>query len=391
MFNTQYAGKNIKNKKDIKKDSNKDSKKDSNKDSKKDSNKDSKKDSNKESKKEKEVKKIGLTDREDMVRNIYDKIENKVEPIKLIYQYRNNNRKIEYEIFVYVGLIGIRYKSILERIKDLDIYNTLKEITLDEERKLSRIFGEFWIAKFFNKYHISGFINDIESNGEIKRVILDKYEESWLVKFINTFKSDVIFKKVNYSYAELIKFEYKIRMGKKLEKLELEKEDIEELNFTKTTKKSNNILYNVSKEIKQQEGGNDDENQNEIVEEVEDEEELTEEMENILDLDEDIIDLEKDQETDEDIDIASDLEKITDDDKDTEINLEEIERIYQADVVDKNFEITSDMLSKIIDNKNILENKDKYMVSLSDEKDDNLENDDLSKVYKKIYIYRNNL
>ncbi|WP_159300802.1 hypothetical protein, partial [Klebsiella pneumoniae] len=74
-------------------------------------------------------------------------------------------------------------------------------------------------------------------------------------------------------------------------------------------------------------------------------------------------------------------------DKDAEINLEEIEKIYQADVVDKNFQVTSDMLSKIVDNKNILENKDKFMVSLSDEKDDNLENDDLSKVYKKKFIY----
>ena len=81
------------------------------------------------------------------------------------------------------------------------------------------------------------------------------------------------------------------------------------------------------------------------------------------------------------------IEKISEDDKDTEINLEEIEKIYQADVVDKNFQVTSDMLSKIIDNKNILENKDKFMVSLSDEKDDNLENDDLSKVYKKKFIY----
>lgn len=232
----------------------------------------------------------------------------------MIYQYRNNNRKIEYDIFIYVGIIGARYKSILERIKDLDIYNTLKEITIEEERKLSRIFGEFWITKFFNKYHISSFINKIESNSEIKELILNKFEESWLIKFINNFKSDVIFKKINYSYAELVKFEYKVRMGKKLEKVELEKEDIEQLNFTKTTKKSNNILYDVSKNILDQKGGENDNNEevDELVDELlEDEENINEddEFENILDVDEDTIDLEKDQETDEDIDIASDLEK----------------------------------------------------------------------------------
>ena len=83
MLNTQYAGKNIKDKKDKKKDS-KDKKKDS-KDS-KDIIKDSKDDI------EKEPKKIGLTERDNPVRNIYDKIDNKVEPIKIIYQYRNNNK-----------------------------------------------------------------------------------------------------------------------------------------------------------------------------------------------------------------------------------------------------------------------------------------------------------
>ena len=35
-------------------------------------------------------------------------------------------------------------------------------------------------------------------------------------------------------------------------------------------------------------------------------------------------------------------------------SLTPIERRYQADIVDKNFQVTSDMLSKIIDNKNIL-------------------------------------
>ena len=252
MFNTQYGGKDkIKIKKDnLKKDK-------------------IKKASLKKDKiKEESVKKIGLTDREEIPRNIYDKMEYKIEPIKLLYQYKNNNKKIEYQIFIFVGIIGNRYKSILEKIKDLDIYDTLKEISIEDEKKLSKGFGEFWIAKLFNKYHISGFINKIENNDEIKKVILNKFEEGWLVKFVNKFKSDVIFKKVNYSYAELIKFEFKVKMGKKLEKIELEKEDIEDLNFTKYTKKSNNILYQVSADLlneQQIQKGGEDENQDKVL------------------------------------------------------------------------------------------------------------------------------
>ena len=79
--------------------------------------------------------KVKLTDREEKPRNIYEKLEYKLEPLKILFQYKNNNRKVEYETYIFVGFIGNRYKEIFDKIKDLDIYETLKTISLDDEKK----------------------------------------------------------------------------------------------------------------------------------------------------------------------------------------------------------------------------------------------------------------
>ena len=229
-----------------KKSSKKDSKK--SKDSKKDK-KDLKKLKDKKDKKVKKDKKdkikVDKVDKEKVeedkkARNIYEDIKIKLEPIKVILKYKNNNRKNQYETYIFVGSFGKTYQKIFKRIENLSLYETLKEITKEEENILTNAYGDFWITKFFNIYHISYFINKIEQNTQLKTELLKKYDERWLQNFINKFKNDVVFKKINYSYSDLIKFQYKIKMGKKLEKMELEKEDIEELNF-KTVDK--NILY----------------------------------------------------------------------------------------------------------------------------------------------------
>ena len=54
----------------------------------------------------------------------------KLEPIKLIYKYKNNNQKNQYLTYIYVGSLGKRFESILKKIEKLSLYDTL--ITLDE-------------------------------------------------------------------------------------------------------------------------------------------------------------------------------------------------------------------------------------------------------------------
>ena len=297
-------------------------------------------------------------------RNIYQNLKFKLEPIKIILKYKNSNRKNQYETYIFVGTIGKRYDSIFSRIEKLNLYETLKEITIDEEKSLVNGFGDFWMTKFFNIYHISEFVNKIEQNSKIKSVLIDKYNDIWLQNFINKFKNDIVFKKVYYSYSDLIKFQYKVKMGKKLEKIEIEKEDVEELNF-KIQEKTKNILYNKP--------NISDKNHNQIGGELDDltDGNLSEEEQNISDV----------------VDMYDTIEENNIESSEDELNLEEIEKIYQQDEVDSNLKNTTDLISNILEDDKILENKEIYMCAFSEERDNNLEHQTLEDAYTKKFVY----
>ena len=75
-----------------------------------------------------------------------------LEPYKVIYKYRNNNRKIQYNVYIFVGNEGVKYKDIFKKIENLDLYNTLLSLTLKDINILKSGYGERWFLYFFNKY-----------------------------------------------------------------------------------------------------------------------------------------------------------------------------------------------------------------------------------------------
>ena len=212
---------------------------------KKDSKKNSKKSSKDKNKSKTELKtdeKIQWAEKNVGPRNIYSDFEYRIEPIKLIYKYKNINRKNQYLTYIFLGVLGKKYGKILNRIENLNIYDTLLEITSEEELKLVDGFGELWMIKFFNIYHICAFVNKLEEKPEFKTKLLKKYDSIWLNNFIEKFKKETVFKKVNYSFGDMVRFQYKIKMGKKLDKILLEKEDIEDLDFKTEKKNQQNLL-----------------------------------------------------------------------------------------------------------------------------------------------------
>ena len=237
----------------------KNNKKDSKNNSKKNSKKNSKNNSKKNSKEKIKIKsddKIKWVNESTKQRNIYENINYKIEPIKIIYKYKNFNRKNQYLTYIFLGSLGKKYEKILNKIENLNLYDTLLEITKEEEYKLIEGFGELWMIKFFNIYHISGFVNKLEEKPELKKKLLIKYEEEWLNNFILKFKKEIVYKKVNYSFGDLVKFQYKIKMGKKLEKILIEKEDIEKIDFSTEMKNNKNLLTKL--DISQLGGNNED-------------------------------------------------------------------------------------------------------------------------------------
>ena len=145
-----------------------------------------------------------------------------LEPIKIIYKYNNNNNKNQYLVYIFVGVNGLKYKKIFDKIEKLDIYNTLMILSINDIDKLIEGFGEKWILCFFNKYHISYFVNSIEENNKLKKELLNKYDEKFINSIINEFKNKIINKKQYYSYGEHILNAYKAKMGKKIDKLIIE-------------------------------------------------------------------------------------------------------------------------------------------------------------------------
>ncbi len=333
--------------------------------------------------------KIGWTVKEEKPRNIYSEIEYKLEPIKILYKYKNNNRKSQYLTYIFLGDIGKRYDPILKKIEKLNLYDSLLILSREEENKLMKIFGDLWMTKFFNIYHISAFVNKLEKKPDMKKELLKKYEKEWIDNFISKFKNEVVFKKIHYSYSDLIKFQYKVKMGKKLEKVMLEKEDIEDISFETKDKsgKTTNILYEVKDLLKGgynriQTGGEEFEEAESFDEPIDEFDEAPGEDE--FDIEEEYQEKKEgvDEETEEDVGSV-----VSSEPEEEEINYEEIEKIYQMEDIDKNVVNTGAMISNIIENNRIIEKKDSYMIKFDDSQDEDIDNQDLSQVYEKKYVY----
>ena len=55
------------------------------------------------------------------------------DPIKIIHKFKNNNRRVQYKVYVYVGsLVPKDIMKILESIADKDFYTTLNTLTNNE-------------------------------------------------------------------------------------------------------------------------------------------------------------------------------------------------------------------------------------------------------------------
>ena len=47
------------------------------------------------------------------------------DPIKIIHKFKNNNRKIQYKVYIFIGpIVPDEILNILETIKDTDLYTT---------------------------------------------------------------------------------------------------------------------------------------------------------------------------------------------------------------------------------------------------------------------------
>ncbi len=365
---------------------------------------------NKDSKEKITVKNVG--ERKSI--NIYQGLKHLYEPVKVILQYKNKEGFKQYIVYIFVGKLGEKTKSIFDKIKDKSLKDSLMILSNEEENKLIEMYGDFWQTKFFNTYHISKFVNEIEKDTSVRKELLKKYDDKWINTFIDRFTT-VLFKKINYSYGELIDIQYKTKMGKKIEKIELDSNEVENLTLSTKQNLKDNILYNVSKELKAREFKQLKKNKDENIELELKNKEITqtggeEDIQEIEETDDDIntsdiVDIENIGDTDDITNIYNEIkEKEEKDEKSEKINVEslekeeDIEALYKnMDDVDKNVKDNSKRLLEILDNNKLVEKRDLNMIKFDDKyydkngkelyHDNDYDTIDLADVYEKKFIY----
>ena len=150
----------------------------------------------------------------------------------------------------------------------------------------------------------------------------------WINNIIEQFKSNIINKKINYSYKEIIKNEYINKMGKKIKVLQ--REEFEDIVF-KDNDNDKNILY--LKKHNTSIGGNNDE-----VENLQEDEEV------------DDLQIYENEDLDYENNIVSDIENISE--------------LYDDIDLDKDIKKTDKMISKILNNNQDINKKETLVKQL---------------------------
>ena len=165
------------------------------------------------------------------------------DPMKLIWKYKNNNKKIQYSIYIFVGSISKPMKKILDKISELNFYDTLINLTKDEYAQLEKYYGINWYNKFFNVYHLNNTIFQIRESSVLKNELIQKYSQKWYDTHIEGHK--LIERKLIYSYESIIKYELERKNKKKAKEFAGENEDFNDYSTTK--KLDINKLFGIKK------------------------------------------------------------------------------------------------------------------------------------------------
>jgi hypothetical protein len=282
------------------------------------------------------------------------------DPIKIIHKYKNNNKRIQYNIYIYVGdIIETNCKKILEKIEKKDLYDSLVSLNSDEIKIIQSVYGEYWYEKFFNSYHIKNIKTIVKKNKEKKSEIEKIYGKEWFdVHFVNEIdKSETLL----YSYEDVIR-EDRERKIKNIIQMQQETEDI--IDYTiGTTRQAGGDIANTDTDT------DTNLNYNGWIDKIEG---------NIEQIEEEEIH-EYPEITDENFDI----EKI---EAQIEKDIENFELLYVDEENDKNIDQTIKEIKKAITEDKYNKINEKIM-KFPKEKDNNAYDENLKDIYSKIYVY----
>lgn len=258
-------------------------------------------------------------------------------PIKIIYKAKNDNGKPQYYVYVYVGKIPDNIFKILEKMRELSLYDTLMSLQTGDIDDIVRFYGDKWFTYFFNKHHISKTFNDILTNTKVLSDIANKFGQNWVNANIT---GKYYPKQQSYTYGSIVKrqlIHHELRTHKGFE-------------FIPT----NNETYILGEHNDILRGGGDEDEVNDTNDDVEYEQ---------------LNDTEPD-------DIA-----YSDDDE------MELEQAYaEAEQTTNDIEKTTSLIKKIMEDENILKKKESKMIKFDTSKDTNIYKENIAEVFAKKYV-----
>jgi hypothetical protein len=161
------------------------------------------------------------------------------DPIKIIYKVKNNNRKNQYHIYIFLGnLVNQTIQKIIKKFTDFNLFDTLTSLNDKEIKELENKYGPKWYNFFFIHHHIDFTFDNIRKSKQKIDEIIDKLGIDWYNIHIKDYK---ISGKTSFNYASIVKRD---RINK----------------FSKTIKEGDKLDYRT--EISKQFGGTKEKNIN---------------------------------------------------------------------------------------------------------------------------------
>lgn len=279
-------------------------------------------------------------------------------PIKIIHKFKNNNRRVQYIQYIYIGSnLDEEIMSILDNIKNKTFYDTFDILSKPKIEKLENYYGPKWYTSFFNRYHLAEQFNSILKNPNKKKTLENKMGREW----VNYHLSSILLKRVSYSFASTY-YDYLIARNKI--KTSVRKVDVD---FR---------TYNIEK-VAAIEGGGDGED------DIDDEYMMsTEEKIPKLKSNNDM-----DDEGEESIDTIEDLDDMIDKSFSFS-NLDELTNLYGKEVEEdnKNVKNTALLISEATNDKSFMRNIDKIELDFNNKIDEITYDMKLEDVYYKVYV-----
>ena len=162
------------------------------------------------------------------------------DPIKIIHKYKNNNGRVQYHMYIFIGdIVSSDCMKILNKISAMDFYTTLVSVNSSETSILIKNYGEYWYEKFFNVKHLN-FIRDVTTQNPQRTSELKKiYGDDWFDKHFIKYKKR--YEVTTYDYSSMVKRERERRIYKKITEKQLEPDEIIDYTTYSATKTTSAI------------------------------------------------------------------------------------------------------------------------------------------------------